>query len=128
MLRGIPRANARLADLMATPSKALHATRTVTADRGYGEKTVDDALHDLGVRTVVIPAKANPTQARREQEHRPAFRRTIKWRKGMRRPHERSQTRLRLEPHPHRHTEGTRIWAGHGILTHNLIKISALAA
>ena len=34
--------------------------RTVTADRGYGEKSVDDTLHDLGVRTVVIPAKANP--------------------------------------------------------------------
>jgi IS5 family transposase len=33
--------------------------RTVTADRGYGEKSVDDALHEMGVRTVVIPAKAN---------------------------------------------------------------------
>jgi len=33
--------------------------RTATADRGYGEKSVDDALHDLGVRHVVIPAKAN---------------------------------------------------------------------
>jgi IS5 family transposase len=31
--------------------------RTVTADRGYGEKRVDDALHELGVRTVVIPRK-----------------------------------------------------------------------
>ena len=30
--------------------------RTATADRGYGEKSVDDALHDLGVRHVVIPA------------------------------------------------------------------------
>ena len=29
--------------------------RTVTADRGYGEKRVDDALHELGVRNVVIP-------------------------------------------------------------------------
>mgnify|MGYP003430416046 CR=1 FL=1 len=25
-------------------------------------------------------------------------------------------------------TKGTRIWTGHGVLTHNLIKISALAA
>ncbi|MCW2690850.1 MAG: Transposase [Mycobacterium sp.] len=33
------------------------APGTVTADRGYGEKRVDDALHDLGVRTVVIPRK-----------------------------------------------------------------------
>jgi IS5 family transposase len=34
--------------------------RAVTADRGYGEKAADDELHDLGVRTVVIPRKGNP--------------------------------------------------------------------
>jgi IS5 family transposase len=55
---------------------------TVTADRGYGEKSVEDALHDLGVRTVVIPRKGKPSQARRAVEHRPAFRQTIKWRTG----------------------------------------------
>jgi len=33
--------------------------RTATADRGYGEKSDDDALHDLGVRHVGSPAKAN---------------------------------------------------------------------
>jgi IS5 family transposase len=26
------------------------------------------------------------------------------------------------------HLEGARIWAGHGVLAHNLVKISALAA
>ncbi len=34
--------------------------RTVTADRGYGEKRVDDALHELGVRNVVIPRQGRP--------------------------------------------------------------------
>ena len=38
-----------------------HAPGTVTADRGYGEKRVDDDLHDLGVRTVVIPRKGKPS-------------------------------------------------------------------
>jgi IS5 family transposase len=33
------------------------APRAVTADRGYGEQKVDDALRELGVRTVVIPRK-----------------------------------------------------------------------
>jgi len=56
--------------------------RTVTADRGYGEKRVEDELRDLGVRTVVIPRKGKPTAARRSVEHRPAFRRTVKWRTG----------------------------------------------
>jgi IS5 family transposase len=36
--------------------------RTVTADRGYGEAAVDQALHDLGVTDVVIPAKADPAR------------------------------------------------------------------
>jgi transposase, IS5 family len=104
------------------------APGTVTADRGYGEKRVDDALHDLGVRTVVIPRKGKPSQARRAEEHRPAFRRTIKWRTGsegrisiLKRGYGWDRTRIDG-------TEGTRIWTGYGVLTHNLIKISALAA
>src|SRR5262249_11728572 len=56
--------------------------RTVTADRGYGEASVDKALTELGVTNVVIPRKGKPSQARRAQEHRKAFRRTIKWRTG----------------------------------------------
>ena len=60
--------------------RAGRAPGTVTADRGYGEKRVEDDLHDLGVRTVVISRKGKPGQARRAEEHRPAFRRTIKWR------------------------------------------------
>lgn len=57
--------------------------RTVTADRGYGEKRVDDALHDLGVRNVVIPRKGKPGAARQAEEHRRAFRRHVKWRTGI---------------------------------------------
>ena len=34
------------------------------ADRGYGEKVVGDALHDLGVRTVTIPSKDKPQNFR----------------------------------------------------------------
>jgi IS5 family transposase len=56
--------------------------RTVTADRGYGEASVDDALHDLGVKNVVIPRKGKPGKARQAAEHRPAFRKHVKWRTG----------------------------------------------
>ena len=103
------------------------APGTVTADRGYGEKRVDDALHDLGVRTVALPAKANPaspasrgTPAQRSDE--------VKWRNGsegristLKRGYGWDRTRIDG-------TEGARIWTGHAVLTHNLIKISALAA
>jgi IS5 family transposase len=102
-------------------------SRTVTADRGYGEKRVDDALHDLGIETVVIPRKGRPGKARQAAEHRPAFRKTMKWRTGcegrissLKRGYGWDRTRLDG-------IEGARIWTGHGILTHNLVKIGALA-
>jgi IS5 family transposase len=63
-------------------SRSGRRPHTVTADRGYGEKKVDDALHKLGVRTVVIPRKGKPSKARQAEEHRPAFRKTVKWRTG----------------------------------------------
>ena len=56
--------------------------RTVTANRGYGEQRVDDALHNLGVRTVVIPRKGKPSKAGQTTEHRRALRRTVQWRTG----------------------------------------------
>jgi IS5 family transposase len=102
--------------------------RTVTADRGYGEKAIEEALHALGVRHVVIPRKGKPGNARQATEHRPAFRRAIKWRTGsegristLKRQYGWDRTRLDS-------TEGARIWTGHGILAHNLVKISTLAS
>jgi IS5 family transposase len=100
--------------------------RTVTADRGYGEESVEDDLHDLGVRTVVIPRKGRPGRARQAQERRPAFRRTVKWRTGsegrisnLKRGYGWDRTRIDG-------TDGARIWTGHGVLAHNLAKIAAL--
>jgi IS5 family transposase len=102
--------------------------RTVTADRSYGEKAIEDDLHGLGVRHVVIPRKGKPGQARQAAERRPAFRRAVKWRTGsegristLKRQY--GWDRARLDG-----TKGARIWAGHGVLAHNLVKISALAS
>ena len=101
--------------------------RTVTADRGYGEKSVEDDLHALGVRTVVIPRKGRPGKARQAAEHRPAFRKTVKWRTGsegrissLKRGYGWDRTRLDS-------LEGARIWTGQAVLAHNLVKIGALA-
>ena len=102
--------------------------RTVTADRGYGEAAVEQQLTDRSVRTVVIPRKGKPGAARRAVEHRPAFRRTVKWRTGcegrlstLKRGYGWDRTRLDS-------LEGARTWTGQGILTHNLVKIAALTA
>jgi IS5 family transposase len=59
-----------------------HSPRAVTADRGYGYASVERDLHDLGVRSVAIPRASKPGAARREFEHRRAFRDKVKWRTG----------------------------------------------
>jgi transposase, IS5 family len=105
-----------------------HKPRTVTADRGYGEQSVEDSLHPMGVRTVVIPRKGRPNKARQAQEYRRTFRKTVKWRTGsegristLKRGYGWDRTRIDS-------TEGARIWTGHGVLAHHLVKISALTA
>jgi IS5 family transposase len=104
-----------------------HTPRTVTADRGYGEQAVDDALTEVGVRHVVIPRRGRPSKAREAVEHGRAFRRHVKWRTGcegristLKRGYGWDRSRIDT-------LEGARIWVGHGVLAHNLIKISALA-
>jgi transposase, IS5 family len=108
--------------------RAGRTPRTVTADRGYGEAKVDQQLTELGVTNVMIPRKGRPSPARRAVEHRKPFRNTVKWRTGsegrisyLKRAY--GWDRARIDG-----TEGARIWTGHGVLAHNLVKISALAA
>lgn len=100
--------------------------RAVTADRGYGEKSVEDTLDALGVRTVALPTKGKPTTARRAHEHRRSFQRLVKWRTGsegriscLKRDFGWARTRVDG-------IEGARTWCGHGVFNHNLIKIAAL--
>ena len=100
----------------------------MTADRGYGYASVEADLHDLGVRRVAIPRASKPDAARREFEHRKAFRAKIKWRTGsegrinhLKRSYGWNRTELTA-------ITGARTWCGHGVFAHNLVKISALAA
>ena len=105
-----------------------YAPRAVTADRGYGEAGVERDLQDMGVRVVAIPRKSKPSTARREFEHRRAFREKVKWRTG-------SEGRINhlKRSYGWNRTEltgitGARTWCGHGVFAHNLVKIGALAA
>jgi IS5 family transposase len=101
--------------------------RAVTADRGYGDASVERDLQALGVRAVVIPRRSKPSAARREFEHRRAFREKIKWRTGsegrinhLKRSYGWNRTELTG-------IDGARTWCGYGVFAHNLAKISALA-
>lgn len=100
----------------------------VTADRGYGQASVERDLHELGVRAVAIPRKSKPSAARREFEHRRAFREKVKWWTG-------SEGRINhiKRSYGWNRTEltgiaGARAWCGHGVFAHNLVKIGALTA
>jgi len=102
--------------------------RAVTADRGYGQPAVERDLHALGVRTVAIPRQATTSPARKTIEHSRSFRRLVKWRTS-------SEGRISYLKHTYgwdrtrldgRH--GAAIWCGHGVFTHNLVKIGALAS
>jgi IS5 family transposase len=102
------------------------APRAVTADRGYGEQSVEDDLRDAGVRYVVLPTKGRPTTARRQVENRRAFRKMVRWRTGCegriscaKRDFGLSRTRIDG-------LAGARTWCGHGVFAHNLVKISGL--
>ena len=102
--------------------------RAVTADRGYGQPAVERDLHELGVQTVAIPRQAPTSPSRKTIEHGRGFRRLVKWRTGcegrisyLKRGYGWDRTLLDGRT-------GAAIWCGHGVFTHNLIKISALAS
>ena len=99
----------------------------VTADRGYGQASVDADLTELGVGAVAILRKGKPGAARRAVEAQPNFVELIKWRTGaegriaaLKRQHGWARARIRG-------LEGARIWCAWGVLTHNAIKIAALS-
>jgi IS5 family transposase len=125
--RGNPADAPLLAPAIGRISSLLGRTpRAVTADRSYGEAKIDTELAELGVKTVVIPRKGKPSQARRDHEHRRGFRRLVKWRTGsegriayLKRRYGLDRTLLDALP-------GAQTWCGLGVLTHNTVKIASL--
>jgi IS5 family transposase len=100
--------------------------RAVTADRGYDEAHLDQELADLGVALVAIPRRGRAGPARWAVERRRGFRRLVKWRTVCEGrisclKHRFGWDRTRMDG-----LQGARIWCGHGVLAHNLVKISGL--
>jgi IS5 family transposase len=99
---------------------------TVTADRGYWDAAIEADLTAVGVTTVVIPRTGKASQARAAIEHTDAFVEIVKWRTGcegrishLKRDWAWRRTRLRGHA-------GVRIWCGHGVFGHNLLKLTEL--
>ncbi len=98
----------------------------VTADRGYGQSSVDTELDDLGVDLVAILRKGKTSHKRQAIEQADDFVELVKWRTGsegriaaLKRQHGWGRARIRG-------LAGARTWCGWGVLSHNAIKIAAL--
>jgi len=102
------------------------APRALTADRGYGEAKIDEALGDLGVKTVVIPRKGKPSTERRATEHRRGFVRLVKWRTGSEGRISYLKRRFGWDRTLYNGLGGATTWCGLGVLAHNAVKIAAL--
>jgi IS5 family transposase len=107
-------------------ARANRVPKAVTADRGYGDVVVRDALSEMGVHNVVLPTRGKPNAAQRELQQRPAFQRLVKWRTGsegriscLKRDFGWNRTRIDG-------LGGARVWCGHGVFNHNLVKIAGL--
>jgi len=108
--------------------RAGRAPRAVTADRGYGQAAVERDLYELGVRIVAIPRQATTSAARKKLQHSRGFQNLVKWRTGfegrisyLKRGYGWDRTRLDTR-------QGAAIWCGHGVFTHSLVKIGAMAS
>jgi IS5 family transposase len=98
----------------------------VTADRGYGQASVDEELDALGVGLVAVLRKGKTSQKRQVIEQADDFVEMVKWRTGaegriaaLKRQHGWDRARIRG-------LVGARIWCGWGVLCHNATKVAAL--
>ena len=124
---GMPADAPRLAPAIERAITAVGVVPTaVTADRGYGQTSVDEQLKALGIDLVAVLRKGKTSQRRQAIEQADDFTELVKWRTGaegriaaLKRQHGWDRARIRG-------LAGARIWCGWGVLSHNATKIAAL--
>ena len=124
---GMPPDAPRLAPAIGRCIAAVGIVPTaVTADRGYGQRSVDDELEALGVDLIAVLRKGKTGKERQQIETAAGFVELVKWRTGsegriaaLKRQHGLDRARIRG-------LAGARIWCGWGVLCHNATKIAAL--
>jgi IS5 family transposase len=123
---GNPADNELLLPAITRVTALAKAPGLLSADRGYSDSKLEQALLDAGVGSVVIPKTGKPSAARQTVERADDFVAGVKWRTGsegrisaLKREHGWKRTRLRSHAR-------ARIWCGHGVFTHNLLKLVRL--
>jgi len=125
---GIPPDAPRLAPAIERAITAVGIVpHAVTADRGYGQASVDAELDALGIELIAVLRKGKTSQSRQAIEQADDFVELVKWRTGsegriaaLKRQHGWDRARIRG-------LVGARIWCGWGVFSHNATKIVALA-
>lgn len=107
---------------VATAKATGMRVKTVFADRGYGNSIADQALAAEGIQDKVIPrhGRADPVLATRSWKRRYRFRCGCEGRTShLKRRHGLDRTRFKGHV-------GAQLWAGYGILAHNLDRMAVL--
>lgn len=125
---GMPAEAGRLSPAVARIIDAVGDTPdAVTADRGYGQSSVDTELAELNIGLVAVLRKGKMSNKRHLIETADDFVELVKWRTGaegriaaLKRQHGWDRSRLPG-------LDGARIWCGWGVFSHNLTKLVTLA-
>jgi IS5 family transposase len=100
--------------------------KAATADRGYGEASVETELESMGIKHVAIPRRGRPGPQRQRIECAPRFRKLVKWRTGSEGRIAHLKRSWGWERTVLDGIDGARTWCGWGVLAHNTTKIAAL--
>jgi IS5 family transposase len=101
--------------------------KAVAGDRGLYSRANEDWLKDTGVRQVSIPARGKVSQERRQYQRQSWFRRLQRFRAGAEAKISLLKRKFGLGRSLMRGDEGTKIWVGQGVFTHNLWQAARIA-
>jgi transposase, IS5 family len=120
-VRGNPQDDGLLEGAVAKAKRAGMQVRSVYADRGFGTRIGDSALHEHGVRDAVIPrrGRAPPREQTRSWRRRYRFRNGLEGRISQLKRTGHRRTRLRG-------IAGAQTWSGGLALAHNLQRMALL--
>jgi len=94
--------------------------KAVAADRGFYSRANEEWLNGSGVRQVSIPVRGKASSERRNEQKQPWFRRLQRFRAGSEGRISLLKRKFGLDRSLMRGNNGTEIWVGQGIFTHNL--------
>ena len=100
----------------------------LAADRGFSSLRNEQRAYELGVKRVALPWAGRASEARREVERSPWFRRGSRFRAGIEGRISLLRRKYGLERCRYRGERGMGRWVGWAILVHNLSKIAQAVA